>query len=149
MVEQVAVTIPGAVEEELTLLRGFKDLVAERTAYALGSKVLGREMSDATKGERKAVNEARKTLKTNIENFIRKADIDGYTEIVEQIKGLSAKLKEVRKPYMAKINPLRKAVKYMDNIAIPDSLKELGVTVQPSFSLSDWVKKAVESQKRR
>jgi hypothetical protein len=37
----------------------------------------------------------------------------------------------------------------MDNVAIPDSLKELGYPVEPRFSLSEHVKKALESQRKR
>lgn len=147
--EQVALTIPAEVEQELTLLRGFRDLVAERTAYMLGSKMLGKEMSEATKEQRKALTEANKTFKVNLESYVKNGDIQGFQEVQEQIKTARKTLNEARKPHMVKINPLRRAVRYIDNVAIPDSLKELGVTVQPVFSLSDWVKKAIEASKKR
>jgi flagellar biosynthesis/type III secretory pathway protein FliH len=147
--EATALVIPAEVEQELTLLRGFRDLVAERTGYALAVSALNAEMKDSTAEQRKASNEARKALRQNLETFIQNGDFEGYKKAVEEVKKTGEALKEARKPHMAKISPLRKGIKYIDNVAVPDSLKELGVTVQPAFSLSDWIKKAVETKKRR
>jgi regulator of sigma D len=147
--EATALVIPTEVEQELTLLRGFRDLVAERTGYALGVSALNAEMKDATVEQRKASNEARKYLRQNLETFIQNGDFEGYKKALEEAHKTGEALKEARKPHMAKISPLRKGIKYIDNVAVPDSLKELGVTVQPAFSLSDWIKKAVETKKRR
>ena len=146
---QAEVIIPEAVQEELTLLRGFRDLVAERTGYALGVIALNAEMKEATAEQRKANLEARKHLRKSLEDFIRNADFEGYKKAVEEIEKTGKALKEARKPHMAKITPLRRAIKYIDNVAVPQSLEQLGVKVQPAFSLSDWIKKAVESQKKR
>ncbi|MEM0096166.1 MAG: hypothetical protein QW660_05975 [Candidatus Bathyarchaeia archaeon] len=146
---ETALIVPKEVEEELTLLRGFRDLVAERTGYALGVVALNAEMKEATADQRKASNEARKYLKQNIEVFVKNGDYEGYKQAVENVKKASEALKEARKPHMAKITPLRRAIKYIDNVAVPQSLEQLGVKVQPAFSLSDWIKKAVESQKKR
>ena len=145
---QAEVIIPEAVQEELTLLRGFRDLVAERTGYALGVIALNAEMKEATAEQRKASNEARKYLKQNLETFIQNADFEGYKKAVEEIEKTSKALKEARKPHMAKITPLRRAIKYIDNVAVPQSLEQLGVKVQPTFSLSDWIKKAIEKKRR-
>jgi len=147
--EATALVIPAEVEQELTLLRGFRDLVAERTGYALGVSALNAEMKDATVEQRKASNEARKYLRQNLETFIQNADFEGYKKALEEIEKTGKALKEARKPHMEKISPLRKGIKYIDNVAVPDSLKELGVTVQPVFSLSEWIKKTIESQKKR
>ncbi|MEM4480836.1 MAG: hypothetical protein QXG58_06310 [Candidatus Bathyarchaeia archaeon] len=146
---ETALIVPKEVEEELTLLRGFRDLVAERTGYALGVIALNAEMKEATADQRKASNEARKYLKQNIEVFVKNGDYEGYKQAVENVKKASEALKEARKPHMAKITPLRRAIKYIDNVVVPQSLEQLGVKVQPAFSLSDWIKKAVESQKKR
>jgi len=147
--EATALVIPKEVEEELTLLRGFRDLVAERTGYALGVIALNAEMKEATAEQRKANLEARKHLRKSLEDFIKNADFDGYKKAVEEIEKTGKALKEARKPHMAKITPLRRAIKYIDNVAVPQSLEQLGVKVQPAFSLSEWIKKAVESQKKR
>jgi regulator of sigma D len=147
--EAQALVIPAEVEQELTLLRGFRDLVAERTGYALGVSALNAEMKDATVEQRKASNEARKYLRQNLETFIQNGDFEGYKKALDEVHKTGEALKEARKPHVAKISPLRKGIKYIDNVAVPDSLKELGVTVQPAFSLSDWIKKAVETKKRR
>ena len=146
---QAEVIIPEAVQEELTLLRGFRDLVAERTGYALGVIALNAEMKEATAEQRKANLEARKHLRKSLEDFIKNADFEGYKKAIEEIEKTGKALKEARKPHMAKITPLRRAIKYIDNVAVPQSLEQLGVKVQPAFSLSDWIKKAVESQKKR
>jgi hypothetical protein len=147
--EAQALVIPAEVEQELTLLRGFRDLIAERTGYALGVSALNAEMRDATVEQRKASNEARKYLRQNLETFIQNGDFEGYKKALDEVHKTGEALKEARKPHVAKISPLRKGIKYIDNVAVPDSLKELGVTVQPAFSLSDWIKKAVETKKRR
>ncbi|MBS7635760.1 hypothetical protein KEJ37_00200 [Candidatus Bathyarchaeota archaeon] len=146
---ETALVVPKEVEEELTLLRGFRDLVAERTGYALGVIALNAQMKEETADQRKASNEARKYLKQNIEVFVKNGDYEGYKQAVENVKKASEALKEARKPHMAKITPLRRAIKYIDNVAVPQSLEQLGVKVQPAFSLSDWIKKAVESKKRK
>jgi len=147
--EAAALVVPKEVEEELTLLRGFRDLVAERTGYALGVIALNAEMKEATAEQRKANLDARKHLRKSLEDFIKNADFEGYKKAVEEIEKTGKALKEARKPHMAKITPLRRAIKYIDNVAVPQSLEQLGVKVQPAFSLSDWIKKAVESQKKR
>ena len=147
--QAMTIVIPAEVEEELTLLRGFRDLVAERTAYALGVIALNAEMKEATVEQRKANLEARKFLRQNLEEFIKNGDFDGYKKAVQQVEETGKALKEARKPHVAKILPLRKGIKYIDNVAVPDSLEQLGVKVQPAFSLSEWIKKTIESQKKR
>jgi regulator of sigma D len=106
-------------------------------------------MKEATAEQRKANLEARKHLRKSLEDFIKNADFEGYKKAIEEIEKTGKALKEARKPHMAKITPLRRAIKYIDNVAVPQSLEQLGVKVQPAFSLSDWIKKAVESQKKR
>lgn len=138
--------LPENVEQELTLLRGFRDLVAERTGYMFGAKALSKEMTDATVPERKAVIEANKTYKANLETWVKDADIDGFNEAIGRMKKAREEANTVRKPHMEKINPLRKGVKYIDLVAIPDSLKELGVQPQPMFNLSEWCAKAVKKK---
>ena len=144
-----AVVIPEHIQQELTLLRGFRDLVAERTAYAMGVQAINEEMREKTEAERKASTEARKFLRENLEIFIKNADVEGYKKAIAQIESAGKKLKEARKPFVEKITPLRRGIKYIDNIAVPESLKELGVTVQPAFSLSEWVKKVLEERKKK
>jgi len=58
-------------------------------------------------------------------------------------------LKTARAPFMQKMAPLAKAVRYCDNVAIPDSLKELGHPIQPRFSLSDWVQTAIAQKPKK
>ena len=143
-----AVVIPEHIQQELTLLRGFRDLVAERTAYAMGVQAINEEMREKTETQRKNVTEARKYLRENLETFIQNADVEGYKNALSQIDKASKELKEARKPFVEKITPLRRGIKYIDNIAVPESLKELGVTVQPAFSLSEWIKKTLEERKK-
>jgi len=144
-----AVVLPEQIQQELTLLRGFRDLVAERVAYAMGVQAINEEMREKTEAERTNANNARKFLRENIETFIKNADIEGYKKALEEIDKASKKLKEARKPFVEKITPLRRGIRYIDNIAVPESLKELGVTVQPAFSLSEWIQKTLEERKRK
>lgn len=140
------VQVPKEIEKELTLLRGFKDLVAERSGYFFGAKMLTKTMNDETAKERKAVREASKSLKEAVNQLIEtptKQNSKTVQNIQEQLKEAREKNKKARKPHMQKINPLRKATKYIDVVAVPDALKELGTPVQPRFSLSEWVKKAI------
>jgi hypothetical protein len=53
------------------------------------------------------------------------------------------------KPYREKIQPLNKAIKYIDTVVVPDSLKQLGATIQPRFNLSNWVVDAFKVEKER
>ena len=147
MPKQAVVTIPEEVEQELTLLKGFRDLVAEGIGYHLGAKAVQAEASDATKDQRKAVSEARKAI--NIEEFIENSDIEGYRSAVETLKAARKTLSEAMKPYNQRKAPLAKAWKYCVNIAFPDSLKELGVAVAPVFSLSEWIKAATAKKKKQ
>ena len=143
---QKTVQIPKEIEKEITLLRGFKDLVAERTGYMFGAKVLGKTMSEKTEVERKAVRTASKSLKDAVNQLIEeptKANSQVVQKSAKELEKARDKNKEARKPHMQKISPLRKAVRYIDTVAVPDSLKELGTPVQPRFSLSDWAKKAI------
>lgn len=150
---QKSVQIPKEIEKELTnlretntLLSGFKDLVAERTGYMFGAKVLGKTMSEKTEAERKAVRTASKTLKDAVNQLIEEPTKPNSQEVQKSAKELEKardKNKEARKPHMEKISPLRKAVRYIDTVAVPDSLKELGSPATPRFSLSDWAKKAI------
>jgi len=145
--------IPKEIEKELTnlrktntLLSGFKDLVAERTGYMFGAKVLGKTMSEKTEAERKAVRTASKSLKDAVNQLIEEPTKPNSQVVQKSAKDLEKareKNKEARKPHMQKISPLRKATRYIDTVAIPDSLKELRSPATPRFSLSDWAKKAI------
>jgi len=143
---QRTVQIPKEIEKEITLLRGFKDLVAERTGYMFGAKVLGKTMSEKTEAERKAVRTASKGLKDAVNQLIEeptKPNSQAVQKSAKELEKARETNKEARKPHMQKISPLRKATRYIDTVAIPDSLKELGTPATPRFSLSDWAKKAI------
>lgn len=143
-----AVTVPVEVEEELTNLRGFRDLVGERWGYWLGRKLTQHEMNEKTAEPRKKAREIRKGITDNLEKFITESDIDGYHEKMGELKEAKKVVKEAQEPFRKKINPLGRAVRFLDTVAIPDALKELGTPVQPRFSLSDFVKQALESAKK-
>ena len=142
--------LPAGVAKELKLLRGFKDIVAERVGYMYGRSSLMGDMNKDTKTERdtasaksKAVNEAVEKLieaeKPNAE--LQKAVLTSR----KTLKDARKTLKTARTPHMAKITPLGKAVKYLDTVAVPDSLIEIdGQRPQARFSLSKWVTEALE-----
>jgi len=134
------------VEQELTLLRGFRDLVGERFGYWMGRRLTQQEMNDTTKEERKAVREIHKSI--NIEEFITNSDIEGYKQKLEDLKEARKVVTEKSKPFREKISPLGQAIRYLDNIAIPDALKELGTPIQPRFSISEYIQKQLKQHKK-
>ena len=142
------VVIPKEIQKEITLLRGFRDLVGERWGYFLGRRVTQAELNDKTKVERKKVTEIRKEIRDNLEDYIKSSDIDTYLQKRKTLKDASEIVTKKAKPFREKINPLRKAQKYLDVVAIPDALKELGTPIQPRFSLSKWVKTAMQTEKK-
>ena len=147
------VVIPKAVQKELSLLRGFRDLVGERWGYFVGRRMTQADMSDKTKAERKKVTEIRKGINDNFESFIEgetpaKDFIASYIKAQKELKDAREVVSKKAKPFREKIKPLRKAQAYLDVVAIPDALKELGTPVQPRFSLSKWVKNAMQTEKK-
>ena len=149
MPAQATVQIPAEVQEELTNLRGFRDLLAERTGYMLGRKVKQGEMNDKTKKERKTANDIRKNIRESIPQWIADSNVDEYEKQTSALADASEIVSKKSKPFRTQIAPLTKAVKYMDNVAIPESLKLLGVTIQPTFSLSDFMKAELEKQNKK
>lgn len=142
------IAIPEEVEKEVTLLRGFRDLVAERMGYWLGRRLTQQEMNEKTADERKKVREIRKEITDNLEDYIRNAQIDTYLSKVQALKDAKAVVTKASKPFRKKISPLSKATRYLDNVAIPDALKELGTPVQPRFSLSKWISDALKAKSK-
>jgi len=140
--------LPKEIQQEIKLLRGFRDLASERWGYFLGRRMKQTEMSDATKTERKKVTEIRKEISDNLEDYITNSDLTTYKKKTKALKDAREVVTKKAKPFREKINPLSKAQKYLDNIAIPDALKELGTPVQPRFSLSTWVKDAMQTEKK-
>ena len=148
MPAQQTVQIPVEVQEELTNLRGFRDLLAERTGYMLGRKVKQGEMNEATKTERKKTSAISKTIRDSIPEWIKDANVEEYEKQKKAYADASEMVTKKSKPFRTQIAPLTKAVKFMDNVAIPESLKLLGVTIQPTFSLSDFMQAELEKQKK-
>jgi len=145
---QKTVQIPKEMEKEITLLRGFKDLLAERTGYFFGAKALGKTMTEKTEAERKVVRTTSKAVKDAVKQLIEtptKAHSTAVLNAQEELEKARKQNKTAREPHMQKISPLRKATRYIDTVAIPASLKELGVPMANlvRFSLSDWAKKAI------
>lgn len=143
-------TVP--VEDRQALTEAFVELVAERYGYFMARRLTQQDMSEKTKKESEAVRKLSKTASKAIEDFIEKPTDALKTTIISTRKELvDAKkvAKDARQPFLDKISPLVKAQKYLDNVAIPDSLKELGHPAQPRFSLSDWVTKAIEQKPKK
>jgi hypothetical protein len=147
--KQAQESVPVEVDRQ-ALQEAFVELVGERYGYWLGRRVTQQEMATATKDQAKAVRELAKTVNTAIESYIAEPSDDLKTQIITGRKNLATAKKTVktaREPFQKKIAPLAKAVRYCDNVAIPDSLKELGHPIQPRFSLSDWVQDAIKPKK--
>jgi len=108
------------------------------------------EMTQKTESERKAVAEVRKEITgDNLKKIIAKGDIKFFEGKLSEMKTARETLNTASKPFREKIAPLAKAQRYLDNVAIPDALKELGTPVQPRFSLSSWIDTALASQKKK
>jgi len=145
-----AQTVAVPVEQEVVLLRGFRDLVGERYGYFMGRRLTQADMAEKTEAERKAVAEIRKAITgDNLKTIIAKADVKTYEAKLSEIKSARETLNKVSKPFREKISPLAKAQRYMDNVAIPDALKELGTPITPRFSLSKWIGDAIASAKKK
>ena len=142
-----AVEAEVSVDQELALLRGFRDLVAEGLGYYLGAKAVQAEASEKTKEQRKKANSIRKEINSKLEEWIKNADIESYKAKTTEYAEARAKLREAMKPFNEKKNPLNKAWRYCVNVAFPDALKELGAPVQPRFSLSEWIESAISKKK--
>jgi len=143
-------TVPVEVDRQ-ALQEAFIELVGERYGYWVGRRLTQQDMSKATKDQAKAVSDLNKGVNTAIEEYIVEASDDLRTQILNGRKAVAeAKktLKTARAPFMKKMTPLAKAVRYCDNVAIPDSLKELGHPIQPRFSLSDWVQAAIKPKEK-
>jgi hypothetical protein len=147
-----AETVQVPPQERLSLLEGFADIVHERFGYGVARKLKQQEMGEATKQESKKVRETSKAITTKIEAFIETPSDEIKTEIIDkrkELKGARDSLKTSRKPFLEKITPLAKAIRYLDGVVIPDSLKELGKPIQPMFNLSKWVNEALETTKKK
>jgi len=138
------------VQQELALLKGFRDLVSEGIGYYFGSKAVSSEAGDDVEviAKRKEVTTLRKEISNSIPTWIQSADVKTYeakiAEHTEARKGLSA----VMKPFTERKKPLDKAWRYCIGVAFPDALKELGAPVNPRFKLSDWIKEATAKKKK-
>jgi len=142
-----AVEAEVSVDQEITLLRGFRDLVAEGLGYYLGAKAITAEASEKTKDLRKKANGIRKEINSHLEEWIKNSDIESYKAKTTEYAKARAKLREAMKPFNERKNPLNKAWRYCVNVAFPDALKELGAPVQPRFSLSKWIESAISKKK--
>ena len=143
------VSIPKEVQQEMTLLQGFRDLVGERFGYFLGRRMKTKEMNEASTEERKEVNKIRKEISDNLETFIKESDFKTYSEKTDALVKARKVLAVKTKPFRDKISPLRKAQNYLDSVAIPDALKELKTPLTPRFSLSKWVTDAIAQSKKK
>jgi hypothetical protein len=147
--QAVAEALPASVEEELTNLRGFADLVNERWGYWMGARLKQQEGNQATAEQRKAVREAGKAVRNGVEDIIKAADVEKWHTLNTTLSEAKKVVKEAMKPFAEKISPLRKAVRYLDSVAIPDALKELGKPISPRFSLSEYIDSALKAQKKK
>jgi len=137
---------------KMDMLEAFAELVAERYGYFTARRLTQQDMSEKCKAEMEAVNAKRKAMNENIEKLLEAENEEARTAIHAQAKDLKTLKEEadtVKKPFLEKIKPLSQAQKYCDSIAIPDFLKELGHPVQPRFSVSDWMSKALEQSKQK
>jgi len=124
--------------------------VGERWGYFMGRRLKQAEMTEKTEAERKAVAEVRKAITgDNLKTIISKGDIKTYETKLSEIKTARETLNKVSAPFREKISPLARAQRYLDSVAIPDALKELGTPLQPRFALSQWIADTLAQQKQK
>jgi len=140
------------VPSRIDLLEGFADLVGERMGYFMARRLKQKEMGEKCEKELKAVREVNNSIHDHIVELIEEEKPEVRVAIhkeQKELKSLHKTAADVTKPFRDKISELAKAVKYCDNVFIPDSLKELGKAVSPRFSLSEHVAKALESAAKK
>lgn len=140
------------VPSRVDLLEGFADLVGERMGYFMARRLKQKEMSEKCEKELKAARDTNSSLHDHIVDLIEeeKPELrDTIHKEQKELKSLQKASADVTKPFREKIGELAKAVKYIDNVFILDSLKELGKAVAPRFSLSEHVSKALESAAKK
>jgi len=147
---QTANSVP-IVASKQELQEAFIELVGQRFGYWMARRMTQQDMAEKTKAEAEKARKLAKDEHKKIEELIETPTTEIKTAILSVRKNLASAreaLKTARKPFMEKIAPLAKAVRYCDNVAIPDSLKELGHPVAPRFSLSDWAAEAIKPKKK-
>jgi CheY-like chemotaxis protein len=150
--KQVQEPVTPTIADEIDLLRGFRDMMHERYGFNAARRLKQQEMNKAVEETAKKLRESKKTERQAIEDYLEKPTEPIKTKIAETrktIKAQSTAVADGRKPFKETISNLSKGVRYIDSVAAPDSLKELGKPIVPMFSLADWVKKALESQKKK
>lgn len=138
--------------ERVKLLEGFAQLTAERFGYFIGRRLNQQEMTEKLKPEMESVRHKRKAIIDNIEQFLETPEAEIHKAIEtgrDELEVLMKDLKEKRKPFQEKINPLAKAVRYMDSVVLPESLKELGYAPAPRFQLEKWIVKDLAEKARK
>jgi hypothetical protein len=146
--------VPEGQMTELEMLKGFKNMVAERYCYVLAKKAQSSDLNEKTEKERKASATAGKTVSKALETFLEDSTDVNRDAYKAAIKDLGKARKELSTARTAtglpdKIKELSSGIAYMDKIAIPDSLKELGTPIAPRFTLSEYVKSSVDAMKKK
>jgi len=133
--------------QELNNRRGFCDIVAEKQAYVLGRAGITKKMNDASVKERKTASNFRKTIRDSIPKWIKESNTEEYETQVQAAKDASKIVSDMNKPFRTQITPLTRAIKFIDNIGVPELLTELGYNVVPAITLSDLITRKLEEQK--
>ena len=139
------------VEQELTLLRGFRDLVGQRWGLFMGRTLQNSDLSEKTETERKAANEVRKDIKTNLPTWIKNADSATYEAKTAELKTAGETLKKAKDGtgIPEKVKALSQGLRYLDNDGVPKAYEQVsGQPVAPIFSLPQWIADRLEEQKK-
>jgi hypothetical protein len=152
--QQATEQVPAAIAERFSLLQKFAGLVAERYGYVVGRKMKSAEMREdaAVKLASESVRKLTKELSKSVETLIKeptKPNSEVVTRNRTELEEARDKAHTAREPFLEKMKPLTKVIRMMDNIAIPDSLKEVGIELKPRFQLSEWADKALEATKKK
>ena len=148
---QTAVQVPKEetlTPEQISVLIGFRDLLTERVCYSMGRAEIRAKMSKATKKERKNASGIRAGIKENLVQWVTDGNITEYEKQTALLTDASEIVSKKSKPFNKEISPLTKAMKFIDNIAVPDALGVMGIKPKPRFSLSDYMVAQLEKQEK-
>ena len=139
----------------IEMLETFASMVSTRFGIDLGRKLNQAEANKAVKADATKAREASKSFKDALVT-LRKAPNKDNADAVDTVEKEVASLRKIvskgRKPFNEKNKPLVSAIKYLDKVAIPDGLKEIGHPIAPvnnEAGMPEWVRKAVEASKKK
>lgn len=136
-------------KQRVTMLEGYVALDAEQYGYKLAKKEVQADSKKATASDSKKFSATGKTISENLEKLIETPTVE-TAQVIKTTRleraNIAKLLKKAREPFTEKSKPLNKAIKYIEKVAKPDALHYLGITVVPTFSISQEVQDGIAAE---